>query len=170
MAALVRLGAWWPRGRRRDREVPRSGLAVTAAGGGPVLLIVDDEPVIARGLSLLFRRRGYVVHTAESAATALDVLRREPIDVMVVDFRIPDMRGDVLFAAAAAIQPKLEVRTIFVTGDISDTVTDALGETICPVVLKPFDMAELERVVQSVVARTWRPRGLGEADGGATAC
>ncbi len=134
---------------------------MTGGGGGPILLIVDDEPVVALSLSRLFERRGYVVRVAGNGAAAIDVLRRESIDVMLVDFQLPDMPGDVLFATAVAIQPSLEVRTVFVTGDISDTVTEALGNANCPIVLKPFETAELEALVRSVLDRAQKPRRPG---------
>lgn len=122
------------------------------------LLIVDDEPVIARGLSALLSRRGFVVLTAMSGAAARDILSRQHVDGLMIDYRVSDMRGDVLFAGAVAIQPHLRSHTVFLTGDISDAARDVLAETGCPVVMKPFETAELERVLNETLADVRQPR------------
>ncbi len=126
--------------------------------GSGGLLIVDDEPVVLTSLSALFRRRGYDVLAASSGAAAMTILRRQPVDGMLIDFRLPDMRGNVLFAAAVAIQGHLRARTIFITGDVTVAVTEALADIHCPIVLKPFDLPELERMVSTTIgAAAMRP-------------
>jgi CheY-like chemotaxis protein len=116
------------------------------------LLVVDDEPVIARGLAALLGRRGFTVLTAMSGAAARDILSRQHVDGLLVDYRVADMRGDVLLAGAVAIQPHLRTHTVFLTGDISDAARDILAETGCPVIMKPFDTPELVRVLNDVMA------------------
>ena len=115
------------------------------------LLVVDDEPGVANGLAALFRRRGYDVRVALTAQMALNLVREVRIDGAIIDFLIPDMRGDVLFAAAVAIQPHLETHTVFLTGDISDAALTALSEHGAHIVLKPFDVPEFERIVAEVI-------------------
>jgi CheY-like chemotaxis protein len=122
------------------------------------LLVVDDEPVIARGLAALLGRRGFTVFTAGSGAAARDILSRQHIDGLLVDYRIADMRGDVLFAGAVAVQPHLRTHTVFLTGDISDGAHEVLAETGCPVVMKPFETAELERILNDMMADLRRPQ------------
>ena len=115
------------------------------------LLIVDDEPVIARGLAALLSRRGFKVLTAMSGSAAREILSHQHVDGMLIDYRVADLRGDVLLAGAVAIQPHLRNHTVFLTGDISDTAREVLGETGCPVVMKPFDTVELVRVLNDVI-------------------
>ena len=115
------------------------------------LLIVDDEPVIARGLAALLSRRGFKVLTAMSGSAAREILSHQHVDGMLIDYRVADLRGDVLLASAVAIQPHLRNHTVFLTGDISETARDVLAETGCPVVMKPFDTVELVRVLNDVI-------------------
>jgi len=103
------------------------------------VLIVDDDEAACRALTLLFERAGYEVQPARSASAAKDILARDRIDCAVIDYRIPDLRGDVLFAFAVAEQPQLATRTVFVAGDLTDRARAAIAETGRPVVLKPFD-------------------------------
>jgi len=122
------------------------------------LLIVDDEPVIARGLAALLGRRGFNVLTAMSGSVAREILSRQHVDGLVIDYRVADLRGDVLLAGAIAIQPHLRTHTVFLTGDISDTAHEVLSETGCPVVMKPFDTVELVRVLNDVMADLPQPQ------------
>jgi CheY-like chemotaxis protein len=115
------------------------------------LLIVDDEPVIVRGLAALLGRRGFNVLTAMSGSAAREILSHQHVDGIVIDYRVADLRGDVLLASAIAIQPHLRTRAVFLTGDISDTAQNVLAETGCPVVMKPFETVELVRVLNEVM-------------------
>jgi DNA-binding NtrC family response regulator len=113
------------------------------------VLIVDDEDAICHALTVLFRRAGYAVQTARSALAAKDLLASETVDCMVIDYRIPDLRGDVLFAYAVTVQPHLEGHAIFLTGDVTDRTRDAIADTGCPLLLKPFDNSQLLNLVSS---------------------
>jgi DNA-binding response OmpR family regulator len=119
-------------------------------GSTRTLLVVDDEERIARGVASLLRRRGYAVIVSTSGYEALRVLGDRRVEGLIVDFQIPDLRGDVLIAAALAVQPHLAGRTIVLTGDITDTVAEVLGGMPCVVLLKPFEVVELERVLRSL--------------------
>jgi CheY-like chemotaxis protein len=120
---------------------------------GPTVLLVDDEPSILRGLSGLLRGRGYTVRTALSGTDAIRVAATERIDAAVIDYRIPDWRGDVVWALLTTYQPHLRTRTVFITGDIQDGVQRVAEAMACPLLLKPFDVEELEyhlrRLLQS---------------------
>jgi DNA-binding response OmpR family regulator len=112
----------------------------------PVLtrvLVVDDEPAICRALSIALARAGYEVLTAQSGDAALSMLASERVDVMVIDLRIPDTRGDVVFELAAATHPHLRHQTLFMTGDISEKAHKLILSCKCPSVRKPFELREL---------------------------
>lgn len=107
------------------------------------VLVVDDEPSICRALSIALGNAGYDVETVVSGDTATSLLRSEHFDVMLVDLRVPDMRGDILFALAAAIQPQLRTATLFLTGDITDRAQQLIAACGCPMLRKPFDLADV---------------------------
>lgn len=114
------------------------------------VLLVDDEPAICKALALALTRAGFRVTTALSAETAMSIVRNEPVDVMVVDLRIPDMRGDSFFELAAATKPHLRTRTLFTTGDITERGQELIEATRCPLLRKPFDLKELIDWVRGV--------------------
>ncbi len=107
------------------------------------VLVVDDEPAICRALSIALSRAGYDVLTAQSGDAALSMLASERVDVMVIDLRIPDTRGDVVFELAAATHPHLRHQTLFMTGDISEKAHKLILSCKCPSVRKPFELREL---------------------------
>jgi DNA-binding response OmpR family regulator len=116
------------------------------------MLVVDDEPAIARSLSLLFTRRGHRVAVAQGGNAALDLMAQTHFECVVLDYRLPDIRGDALYAYMVARQPHLSRRVIFLTGDIVPDVRDVLDRTGCRVVTKPFELAELVALVDEVLA------------------
>ncbi len=111
------------------------------------VLVVDDEPSICRALSIALHRAGYDVLTAQSGEGALATLATEHVDVMVIDLRIPDTRGDVVFELAAANHPHLRTRTLFMTGDISERAHKLIVSCGCPSLRKPFELRELTEAV-----------------------
>jgi CheY-like chemotaxis protein len=119
---------------------------------GANLLVVDDEPAITRSLSLLFTRRGYRVIVAPGGNAALQIMAETHVDCVVLDYRLPDIRGDALYAYMAARQPDLSGRAVFLTGDIVPDVREALERTGCHVVSKPFELAHLVAVVDEVLS------------------
>lgn len=117
------------------------------------VLVVDDEPSICRALNIALTRAGFDVRSVESGEVAHTLVRAEHFDCMVLDLRMPDMRGDVLFELAASLQPHLKRRTIFTTGDASERAQELIDACGCPVLQKPFDLAELLALVQRLTQR-----------------
>lgn len=124
----------------------------------PAVLIIDDQPGVARSIAQLLRRRGVDAIVADSGAAAIVELHHRWFDGLLIDFYMPDIRGDALYARAIAIQPHLARRTVFLTGDANDIVIDALTSTGSAVVAKPFEIGELERVVRAVILDKLEPR------------
>lgn len=114
------------------------------------VLIVDDEPAISKALATALTRAGFRVSTGLSGESAMSVVRSQHVDVMIVDLRIGDMRGDALFELAAATQPHLRTRSLFTTGDITMRAQELIEATGCPLLRKPFELKEMIEWVRSV--------------------
>ena len=123
------------------------------AGNVMRVLVVDDEPSICRALQIALTRAGCAVVTAESGEGGLARLRAENFDCLILDLRIPDLRGDVVFELAASLQPHLRRQSVFITGDFSARGTELLDACGCPVVTKPFDLHELVSLVLRLAPR-----------------
>ena len=136
----------WPSAPRTTDQVENGMTAAHIR-----VLIVDDEPAICKALSIALTRAGYDVKTAQSGDGALSFLSSEHVDVMIIDLRIPDTRGDVVFELAAATHPHLRRQTLFMTGDISERAHRLILSCKCPSIRKPFELRELIGAVQALV-------------------
>ncbi len=114
------------------------------------VLVVDDEPTLCRALSIVFEREGYDVTALESGERAHSLLREQHFDCLVVDLRMPDLRGDVLYELAASLQPHLRGRTVFTTGDTSERAQELVGACGCAMITKPFDLTELKGLIREL--------------------
>ena len=114
------------------------------------VLLLDDEPAICKALAIALTRAGFRASTALSAEAAMSIVRAEHVDILVVDLRIPDMRGDAFFELAAATQPHLRTRTLFTTGDITERAQELIEACRCPMLRKPFDLKDLIDWVKGV--------------------
>ena len=119
-------------------------------GLGLRLLVVDDEPSICQVLTLLLAPHGITVVTALSGAEARAHLAAGRFDVLLVDLRLRDVRGDIFFRSAVDTDPSLQDRTLFMTGDISTEAERLIAATNCPYLRKPFDVT---LALQAIAAR-----------------
>ena len=125
-----------------------------ALRGQPIrVLVVDDEAPICRAVSLALQQAAYEVTTARSGETAFSLLTAQHFDLLIVDLRIPDERGDVIFEFAAGAQPHLRYASLFLTGDISDQAAKLMSVCKIPVLMKPFELDDLLNAVGSLAPR-----------------
>jgi CheY-like chemotaxis protein len=115
----------------------------------PRVLLVDDDAAVAGALAALLSRAGYAVTIGGSARVA-ETLLEERYDALLVDLRMPGMRGDAFYYVARAKQPWLAARTLFMTGDISPLAEDIVAQTGCPLLLKPFRAEALMRAMDAI--------------------
>jgi DNA-binding response OmpR family regulator len=112
------------------------------------VLVVDDEPAICKALTIALQRAGYDALSAQSGDSALALLANERVDILLIDLRIPDTRGDVVFELAAATHPHLRHQTLFMTGDISERAHRLVTSCKCPMLRKPFELREMISAVE----------------------
>ncbi len=88
----------------------------------PVVLVVDDEPSIVEALERVLVKEGLQVRCAATGQHALEILRSQPVHVMITDLRMPGMMGDDLLKAVKAITPEVEVIVMTAYGTIENAV------------------------------------------------
>ena len=117
----------------------------------PAILIVEDEPSICRAVAIALTRSGYNPITTTSGDGAVHYLRTQYFDAMLVDLRIPDMRGDVVYHLAISVQPHLRKHTLFTTGDVTEHAAELIEACGCPVLMKPFDLKDLSTAIADLL-------------------
>ncbi len=88
------------------------------------VLVVDDEPSIRNSLVEYLQDCQFDVSAADSAEGALDLIARIPIDVALVDIRLPKLDGDSLILQAHLMRPGM--RFLIHTGSVEYKLTDEL--------------------------------------------
>ena len=117
------------------------------------VLVVDDEPSICLALKIALSRAHHDVVAVHSGEEAQARIMTEHFDVLIVDLRLKDMRGDELYYFAEGAQPHLRNCTVFLTGDITDAAERLIDATTCTLLRKPFDLSEILAVVQKLCPR-----------------
>lgn len=79
------------------------------------ILVVDDEPVTNRLLSLMLQRNNHTVVNANNGVEALSCLKQTQIDLMITDINMPDMNGLVLLEELRATKKHKDLPVIVLT-------------------------------------------------------
>ena len=114
------------------------------------VLFVDDEPRVLTTMRMLFRAH-YEVFFAESGPQALELLKQQPVDVIVSDQRMPGMSGIELLRAARDLNPN--AMRILLTGysDLNAIIGSINEGEIFRFVNKPWSNEDLSTTVARAV-------------------
>jgi DNA-binding NtrC family response regulator len=111
------------------------------------ILLVDDEPNVLKALQRVFRQENYQIVTASNADEALQFLVKEPVQLIISDFKMPGMNGGELLRQVKASYP--DTIRIMLTGH-ADTaaVMGAIKEgAVYKFILKPWNDDDLRVTV-----------------------
>lgn len=116
------------------------------------ILVVDNEPHIVRLCIQILSEMGYVVRGNGDGLAALASLREEPVDLLLVDIKMPGIDGLELLRQARELDPNLTA--VVITGYATmDRAIAALRAGARGFVLKPFDLKDLSTAVEEALAR-----------------
>lgn len=118
----------------------------------PVILVVDDEPQILRVMRASLPARGYEVKTAPGGEEALDEVRKEMPDLIILDLVMPGLSG---LGACQRIREFSSVPIIVLSAKGSETdKIAALDSGADDYVTKPFSLDELLARIRAVLRRS----------------
>ena len=117
------------------------------ARDNPRLLLVDDDPSLLRLLTLRLEGEGYQVINADSAETALTLLAKQSVDVVLSDLRMPGLDGMSLCDEIAKRYKGVPVILMTAHGSIPEAVA-ATQRGVFGFLTKPLNPAELRDVLQ----------------------
>ncbi|MCX6553300.1 MAG: sigma-54 dependent transcriptional regulator [Acidobacteria bacterium] len=121
----------------------------------PRVLVVDDEPSICRSCEKILTREGYDVKTALSGAIALDLLGREPFDLVFTDLKMAEMGGMELLEVLRTRFP--DVVSVVITGFATiASVVETMKVGAFDYLPKPFTPDEMAAVAR----KAWERRQL----------
>lgn len=122
------------------------------------VLVVEDEPLLSWALVQTLTSSGCQVIEATSGEAAVRALNEavDPIDVVLLDYRLPDVTHLELLSTIRRMSRDSQI--VLMSARLTPEITcDALALGAQRVVSKPFDMQEVEPLVQQTAARRHRP-------------
>ena len=115
-------------------------------------LIVDDEKYILDFFVEILRMFPIQVDTAGDGRVAMEKLSRNDYDIIITDFKMPQMNGRELYHWIKENRRHLARRIIFITGDTISSETRLFFEDTCNLYLaKPFRIEEVKEVIQQTL-------------------
>jgi two-component system response regulator PilR (NtrC family) len=119
------------------------------------ILIVDDELSMREFLKILLEKEGYEVSTAPDADTALQIVKKEEIDLVVTDIRMPGMNGLELLTELKSHSRDMPVIMITAFASPDDAVL-AMKNGAFDYITKPFNVDEIKGVIRAASNRRQR--------------
>jgi two-component system, NtrC family, response regulator AtoC len=117
------------------------------------VLLIDDDAGLAHFLRRALEKQGYAVHPLPRAEGAFDVLSSQPIDLVLLDNRLPGVKGIDFLAELR--KRKLPVPVILMTAyGTTDLAIRAVKEGAFDYLVKPFDLEELLRKAAEAIEAT----------------
>ncbi|HSM88112.1 MAG TPA: sigma-54 dependent transcriptional regulator [Candidatus Limnocylindrales bacterium] len=110
------------------------------------ILIVEDEPRMRRLLEISLGEEGHTIQVVEDAETGLKALRKDTVDLVLTDLKLPGMNGLDFLQEAKKINPAVPVVVMTAYGSV-ETAVEAMKAGASDYVLKPFTMAEMKLVI-----------------------
>jgi len=114
------------------------------------VLVVDDEFSVRDSLESWFKKDGYRTGTAKDAQEALECLRRDDWDVVLLDIKMPGMDGLELQRRIHDVNPDLAIVMITAFASV-DTAVQALKQGAFDYITKPIDPDELSHLVRKAI-------------------
>jgi DNA-binding response OmpR family regulator len=116
------------------------------------ILIVEDDPVLLRGLKDNFETQGYTVRTARDGQKGLEAVLAEPPDLLLLDLMLPKVNGYEICRTARARQLDMPIIMLTAKGQ-EDDIVRGLELGADDYVTKPFSIRELLARVKAFLRR-----------------
>ena len=116
------------------------------------ILVVDDEPIARQSLSEILRLEGYAVNSVPNGQAAVEYVRTHPIEIIIVDLRMPGMDGLEVIQVVNQISPETEVILLTAFGT-TESAIQALRLRVHDYLLKPAPPSQVVNSVKKGLAR-----------------
>lgn len=115
------------------------------------ILIVDDDPNILRMLSFVVEGMKYEVVTSENGAEALEEVKKNPPDIVLLDMMMPIMDGIQTLCEIKKINKKIKVIIITAFPEAGEKIVEAFRLGACDCIFKPIDIRYLkENIIETI--------------------
>ena len=116
----------------------------------PRILVVDDEEAMRESLNDWLKEDGYEVGLAAGGQEAIDMVRDEPWEIILLDLKMPGMDGLETLKHLKEVRPDAEILMMTAYATV-DTAVQAMKEGAFDYLVKPFDPDEVEILIKKIV-------------------
>jgi DNA-binding NtrC family response regulator len=116
------------------------------------ILIADDEAQQREMLAGFFQKRGHEIKEASNGVEALEIVKSEPVDLVLTDMRMPGLNGIELLQLVREVNQYIEVIVITAFGTIK-TAVEAMQKGAFTFVTKPVDLGSLAIHIERAMER-----------------
>jgi DNA-binding response OmpR family regulator len=128
------------------------------------ILVVDDDQVERQTLTDILRLEGYHVASAANGEAALDFVRQNPVDLILLDLRMPGMSGLEVIKVLNHASPDVEIIMLTAHGSM-DSAIEALRNRVQDYLLKPASPTLiLDSVARGMVRRNAKQKSPGNQE------
>jgi DNA-binding response OmpR family regulator len=118
----------------------------------PRILVVDDDPDIRANLADILHDMDYDVDVAPDGASALELARATPHDLVLLDLRMPGMNGLEVYRQLKQLWPGMPVIVVTAYAN-GDAAAEILAAGACDIVSKPVDVPRLLEAIEGLIDR-----------------
>ncbi len=117
------------------------------------ILVIDDEGKMRRVLEMSLSEQGYNIYLAESGEEGIKVLQEKDVDLVIADMKMPGIDGLKVLERAKELDPDCPVILMTAYGTV-ETAVKAMKEGAYDYILKPFELEEMNVLVQKALRLT----------------
>ncbi|NTW56480.1 MAG: sigma-54-dependent Fis family transcriptional regulator [Chlorobiaceae bacterium] len=116
------------------------------------ILVVEDEVVQLESIAGFLAKQGYRVLKSQRPQKALDIAAQEAVDIVLTDFRMPEMTGVELLSALKQRNPAVEVIIMTAFGSVESAI-EAMKLGAADYITKPVDLHRLQTTIRNTIER-----------------
>jgi PAS domain S-box-containing protein len=145
----TRFSFWLPSSDSGTADSPLSTVNTESKRGSERILVVDDSEAILKIVDRVLGNLGYDILVEIKPIRALEIVRDEEIDLMLVDILMPEMNGVQLVKEVRALKPSM--KALMMTGYSSSGILEQVTAADLPVLWKPFTPSTLAERVRELL-------------------
>jgi two-component system, NtrC family, response regulator AtoC len=120
------------------------------AGRGGSILVVDDEEIMRESLCAWLQEDGLQAEAIGTGREAMERVRRQVYDAILLDLKLPDMDGIEILKACKKYQPNTPVMIVTAYGSV-DTAIQAMKQGASDYITKPFNPEEVSLALHHII-------------------
>jgi two-component system NtrC family response regulator len=114
------------------------------------ILVIDDEAAQRDVLTGYLKKKGYKIFSASSGKEGVEIAGRSPVDIILSDFKMPDLNGIEVLEQVKKINPKISFVVVTAYGTVENAVK-AMRLGAFDYISKPVDLDELDLMIDRII-------------------